>query len=36
MTGTFSFHAFRVVAPGEMVTVDVAEGVFDVPVILDE
>ncbi|MBM3285848.1 MAG: hypothetical protein FJY88_00635 [Candidatus Eisenbacteria bacterium] len=34
MEGTFSFHAFSMVSPGQRVDVDVMEGTFDVPVIL--
>lgn len=33
MAGTFSFTAFRMVGVGQKVTVDVTDGVFDVPVI---
>lgn len=35
MAGTFTFHAFRLANPGERVDLDVTEGVYDVPVILD-
>jgi len=33
MKGTFSFHAFRVVSPGVLTSIDVEDGTFDVPVI---